>query len=120
MAVTNVPAAMAGANAVFAAVFDSVTINLFGSYDNEYDGRSAVSITRRVLFPGWIPVRTVRNELRAANAMRGNSATITVVNPDIFKTVRRVSFILHNYTKFSGRVQVLYRNKNIAIPEVIL
>lgn len=52
MAVTNVPAAMAGASAVFAAVFDSVTTNLFGSYDNEYDGRSAVSITRRVLFPG--------------------------------------------------------------------
>lgn len=94
MAVTSVPDAIAGANDAFAAVFDNVTTNWFAGYDNEYDGREAVSITSLVLLPGWTPVRTVRNELRAANAMRGNNATMIVVSPEICKILRRVNFII--------------------------
>ena len=50
-----------------------------------YDGREDVSITRRVLFPGWTPVRNERRELRAANATRGIIITAMVPTPVIFK-----------------------------------
>ena len=65
-------------------------------------------MTRRVLFPGWTPVRTVRKELRAANAIRGKIAMAAADNPVTFKSVRLVNFILDNYTKKTNLVQALY------------
>ena len=51
-AVSDVPDGIVGASEAWAGVFDGVITNWFAGYEMEYDGRSAVSITRRVLFPG--------------------------------------------------------------------
>lgn len=89
----SVPDANFGDNPVFAPVLDNVTTNCPSGYDKEYDGRNDVSMTKRVLFPGWTPVRIERSELRAANATRGKSATAIVLNPAIFKRLLRDIFI---------------------------
>ena len=88
---------------VLADVFAIVTTNCPVGYDKEYDGRLAVSITRRVLLPGWTPVRKERNEFRAAKAVRGNIAATQTVNPEIFKRLRLLIFIVGIISKIPLR-----------------
>ena len=62
-------------------------------YDNEYVGRTVVSMTNRVLPLGCAPVRNDLTELRAANAIRGIQTTADTAKKLTFNRLRLDIFI---------------------------
>jgi len=85
----------------FAVVFASdMTIRGgWSGYDRVYEGRAAVSMTIRVLFPGWTPVRSPRRLFRLAKATRGSIVATIAPPPAIFNKLRLVMYIKELYQK---------------------